>query len=138
MKRLPALSAVCLVLVFLQIALSGCVPVAAPAQPTSAPLVTAEARATPGTPPETTAPESAGEAGVLRLATTTSTADTGLLDYLLPDFEAANNCTVDVVAVGTGQAIAIGQKGDADVLLVHARSKRTSSWRMGMRRNGTT
>jgi tungstate transport system substrate-binding protein len=58
---------------------------------------------------------------VLRLATTTSTADSGLLDAILPDFQAKFNVRVDVVAVGTGQAIAIGQKGDADVLLVHAR-----------------
>ncbi len=58
----------------------------------------------------------------LRLATTTSTADTGLLDVLLPPFEKANNCKVDVVAVGTGQALEIGRKGDADVLLVHARA----------------
>jgi tungstate transport system substrate-binding protein len=57
------------------------------------------------------------------MATTTSTADSGLLDYLLPAFEKANNIKVDVVAVGTGQAIAIGQKCDADVLLVHARSQ---------------
>jgi tungstate transport system substrate-binding protein len=59
----------------------------------------------------------------LRLATTTSTADTGLLDAILPAFEKANNCKVDVVAVGTGQAIEIGRKGDADVLLVHARAQ---------------
>jgi tungstate transport system substrate-binding protein len=58
---------------------------------------------------------------VLRLATTTSTEDSGLLDYILPDFESANNATVDVVAVGTGQALEIGGKGDADVVLVHSR-----------------
>ncbi len=57
----------------------------------------------------------------LRLSTTTSTADSGLLTFILPDFEKKFNCKVDVVAVGTGQAIAIGQKGDADVLLVHDR-----------------
>jgi len=59
----------------------------------------------------------------LLLATTTSTADTGLLDYLLPIFGKANNCKVDFVAVGTGQAIEIGRRGDADVLLVHARAQ---------------
>jgi len=58
---------------------------------------------------------------VLRLATTTSTADTGLLDAILPDFERRCACRVDVVAVGTGQALALGRRGDADVLLVHAR-----------------
>ena len=69
---------------------------------------------------------SAGQApatapAVLRLATTTSTADTGLLAAILPAFERAAGCRVDVVAVGTGQAIEIGRRGDADVLLVHAR-----------------
>jgi tungstate transport system substrate-binding protein len=58
---------------------------------------------------------------VLRLATTTSTADSGLLDAILPDFEAECGCRVDVVAVGTGQALEIGAKGDADVVLVHSR-----------------
>jgi tungstate transport system substrate-binding protein len=59
----------------------------------------------------------------LRLATTTSTADSGLLTFILPDFEKKFNCKVDTVAVGTGQAIEIGTKGDADVLLVHARAQ---------------
>lgn len=57
---------------------------------------------------------------VLRLATTTSTRDSGLLDVLLPKFESAHNCRVDVVAVGTGAALKLGERGDADVLLVHA------------------
>ncbi len=59
----------------------------------------------------------------LRLATTTSTQDTGLLDAILPVFEQRYNATVEVVAVGTGQALAIGAKGDADVVLVHARKQ---------------
>ncbi|MDD1768228.1 MAG: hypothetical protein LUQ27_06680, partial [Methanomassiliicoccales archaeon] len=54
----------------------------------------------------------------LMLATTTSTQDSGLLDYILPDFESKYNCVVDVVAVGSGQAMEIGKRGDADVLLV--------------------
>lgn len=61
------------------------------------------------------------EEGKLILATTTSTADSGLLDYLLPDFEAIYNVNVDVIAVGTGQALKLGEAGDADVVLVHAR-----------------
>ncbi|MEA2011163.1 MAG: substrate-binding domain-containing protein [Actinomycetota bacterium] len=60
---------------------------------------------------------------VLRLATTTSTNDSGLLDALLPAFETEHNARVDVVAVGTGQAIALGEVGDADVILVHARAR---------------
>lgn len=63
------------------------------------------------------------EPEVLRLATTTSTEDSGLLAEILPDFEAANNARVDVVAVGTGQALALGEAGDADVILVHARGR---------------
>ena len=67
--------------------------------------------------------QGAGEPEVLRLATTTSTEDSGLLEAILPDFEAEHNARVDVVAVGTGQAIALGEAGDADVILVHARSR---------------
>lgn len=56
------------------------------------------------------------------LATTTSTQDTGLLDVLVPAFEKASGVTVKTIAVGTGAALAMGEKGDADVLLVHAPS----------------
>jgi len=59
----------------------------------------------------------------LRLATTTSTENSGLLAELLPPFEQANDCKVDVIAVGTGKAIKLGEAGDVDVVLVHARSK---------------
>ncbi len=59
----------------------------------------------------------------LRLATTTSTENSGLLAELLPPFEKANNCQVDVIAVGTGKAIKLGVNGDVDVVMVHARSK---------------
>lgn len=59
----------------------------------------------------------------LRLATTTSTDNSGLLKVLLPPFEQYNNCKVDVIAVGTGKAIKLGETGDVDVILVHARTK---------------
>lgn len=59
----------------------------------------------------------------LRLATTTSTENSGLLAELLPPFDQANNCQVDVIAVGTGKAIKLGETGDVDVVMVHARSK---------------
>jgi len=54
------------------------------------------------------------------LATTTSTYDSGLLDHLLPEFERRSEIDVKVVAVGTGQALALARRGDADVVLVHA------------------
>lgn len=57
----------------------------------------------------------------LKLATTTSTQDSGLLDVLLPEFEKDTNYKVKVIAVGSGQAIEMGEAGDVDVLLVHSR-----------------
>lgn len=65
----------------------------------------------------------ASDPEVLRLATTTSTYDSGLLDAILADFEELHDARVEVVAVGTGQALALGEAGDADVVFVHARVK---------------
>ena len=59
----------------------------------------------------------------LILATTTSTYDSGLLDHLLPNFETKYNAKVEIIAVGTGQAIKTAEQGDADVILVHARAR---------------
>ena len=108
-------------LVALTTILSACAPTAtapvaptAAAEPTQAPVLTKA-------PEPTAAPAGKAEPTKLILATTTSTADSGLLDYLLPDFEKKFGAKVDVVAVGTGQALEIGGKGDADVLLVHSR-----------------
>ncbi|MBX3024034.1 substrate-binding domain-containing protein [bacterium] len=56
----------------------------------------------------------------LRLATTTSTESSGLLGYLLPAFEQAFHLQVDVVAVGSGQALTLAENGDVDVVLAHA------------------
>ncbi len=72
-------------------------------------------------PPNYDPPPEAGTKDELVLATTTSTYDSGLLDAILPDFEAKTGIRVRVIAVGTGQALALGRAGDADVLLVHAR-----------------
>ncbi|MBU0570909.1 MAG: substrate-binding domain-containing protein [Candidatus Omnitrophica bacterium] len=58
---------------------------------------------------------------ILKLATTTSTYETGLLDHVLPEFERDHNCKVHVISVGTGKAIELGKNGDVDVILVHAR-----------------
>ncbi len=63
-------------------------------------------------------PAQAGQAVIL--ATTTSTQDSGLLDVLVPLFEKQTGLTVKTIAVGTGQALALGAKGEADVCLVHA------------------
>lgn len=57
---------------------------------------------------------------VMILATTTSTQDSGLLDELIPLFEAQTGYQVKTVAVGTGQALALGKRGEADALLTHA------------------
>jgi tungstate transport system substrate-binding protein len=56
----------------------------------------------------------------LRLATTTSVQDSGLMPYLLPHFEKKCGCKVDVIAVGTGQALKLASNGDVDMVLVHA------------------
>jgi tungstate transport system substrate-binding protein len=64
------------------------------------------------------APAAAGQAVIL--STTTSTQDSGLLDVLVPMFEKKTGYTVKTISVGTGQALALGAKGEADVCLVHA------------------
>lgn len=59
--------------------------------------------------------------GSIILATTTSTENSGLLDYILPYFKKETGIDVKVVAVGTGKALQMGRDGEADVLLVHAK-----------------
>ena len=106
----------------LAIALSACAP-AKPA-PTEAPATVAPTDVPPPTAtavpptPEPTIPANP----TLILATTTSTQDSGLLDVLIPLFEAETGFTVQTVAVGSGQAMTMGQEGNADVLLVHSPS----------------
>jgi len=58
----------------------------------------------------------------IKMATTTSTDNSGLLHYLLPKFEADCGCKIHYTAVGTGAALKLGENGDVDVVLVHARS----------------
>lgn len=58
---------------------------------------------------------------VVKMSTTTSTENSGLLAYLLPEFEAASGIKVQVIAVGTGKALELARNGDVDVTLVHAR-----------------
>jgi len=58
---------------------------------------------------------------IIVLATTTSTYDSGLLDYLMPIFQEKYNAKVHIISVGTGQAIEIAKRGDADLVLVHSK-----------------
>ena len=64
--------------------------------------------------------EEAQGGGEIILATTTSTQDSGLLDYILPVFEEESGYSVSVVSVGSGEAMTMGENGEADVLLVHS------------------
>jgi len=77
------------------------------------------------------------EAPFITLASTTSTEQSGLFGHLLPAFTAATGIEVRVIAVGTGQALKIGQNGDADVLLVHDRAAElrfvAEGWGVGRR-----
>jgi tungstate transport system substrate-binding protein len=75
-------------------------------------------------PPQPARPE-------LLLATTTSTQDSGLLDVIIPDFEKKTGYKVKTSAVGTGAALAIGARGDADVVLVHAPSLEADFMKQG-------
>lgn len=101
------------VLFLFAILLSACAPA------TAAPTVT-QAPAT-ATPAEAASQAASAPANPnLILATTTSTQDSGLLDVLIPLFEQQSGYKVQTVAVGSGQAMEMGQQGNADVLLVHS------------------
>jgi tungstate transport system substrate-binding protein len=76
-----------------------------------------------GQAPSTTESAQAPARRNVILATTTSTQDSGLLDVLVPMFEKQTGCRVKTIAVGTGEALAMGKRGDADVLLAHAPEK---------------
>lgn len=67
-------------------------------------------------------PASAADTRV-RCASTTSTLNSGFFDHILPMVEHETGVTVDVVAVGTGAALEIGKRGDADLVLVHAKDE---------------
>jgi tungstate transport system substrate-binding protein len=127
MRKLYPIISVLFILVLVLSACAQAAPTEAPAS--EQPAIEQPAAEEPA-PQEPTAEEPAAEEVVVEeptgesiiLATTTSTADSGLLDYILPDFEAKTGVKVDVIAVGTGQALELGVNGDADVLLVHARA----------------
>ncbi len=60
------------------------------------------------------------DSAILRLATTTSVENSGLLDYLLPSFHQRCQCQVYVMSVGSGKAMVLGRRGDADLLITHS------------------
>jgi tungstate transport system substrate-binding protein len=105
LRRLAALAGIA-------IALGACSPSTGTSSPPSA------------SAPAASASQAAASASTsstqLILATTTSLQDSGLLDVLVPAFQKASGLTVKTVAVGTGQALTMGQEGNADVLFVHA------------------
>jgi len=82
-------------------------------------LLALSACASSGATPSSTTAVSSNSKTII-LATTTSTQDSGLLDELIPAFESASGYQVKTVAVGSGQALKMGEEGNADVLLVHA------------------
>src|SRR3989441_401855 len=73
-----------------------------------------------GTAPDRPLPPGTAQSREVLLATTTSTRDAGLLDSLVPVFERTSGYNVKVIAVGSGQALEMGRRGDADVVLAHA------------------
>ncbi len=111
-------------LVLISMLATACTP-AAPAVESEEPVAEEPAAEEPAAE-EPSAEEPAAEEATpaeLILATTTSTQDSGLLDYLLPKFEEEFNVKMNVIAVGSGQALQMGMDGDADVLLVHSPAK---------------
>jgi tungstate transport system substrate-binding protein len=106
----------------LMLALALMVSACASPAPTEAPAPEPVATESPATEAPTEAPtEAAAPANPnIILATTTSTQDSGLLDVLVPLFEEQSGYIVQTIAVGSGQAMTMGEEGNADVLLVHA------------------
>jgi len=102
-------------LIALVLVAAACSSAASPSRQASAPV----ASAAPASAAASGAAIPAGSSALI-LATTTSLQDSGLLDVLVPAFEKASGYTVKTVAVGTGQALTMGQQGNADVLFVHA------------------
>jgi len=105
------------ILFLLALLLSACAP-ATPAA-TQQPATSTPTEVQPTAVPPTSEPTKPANPTLI-LATTTSTQDSGLLDVLIPMFEKQTGYTVKIVAVGTGQALKMGEEGNADVLLVHA------------------
>lgn len=114
-----------IVLLAMMTALTACAPKTAETAAATTTAVTTAAATTEA--PTTAAPETDSnivevENPVIRLSTTTSVNDSGLLPYLQPHFETATGYTLEVTSAGTGAAIEKGRMGDADCLLVHAKA----------------
>ncbi|MBL8062201.1 MAG: substrate-binding domain-containing protein [Anaerolineales bacterium] len=108
-------------LLVLSLTLAACASPAPIEAPATEEVLATEAPATEAAteaPTEAAAPANPN----IILATTTSTQDSGLLDVLVPMFEEQSGYTVQTIAVGTGEALKMGEEGNADVLLVHAPS----------------
>lgn len=98
-------------------------PAEAPAEaPAEVPADATEEAQVPEESPEEAENEAVEKKGVLMMATTTSTADTGLLDYLAPIFLEETGWELQWNAVGTGEALKMGENGDVDIVLVHAKA----------------
>ncbi len=106
----------------LALALAACAPGATPAPTFVLEVSTAAPTAASTTQAAVTAVPTRPARASMILATTTSTQDSGLLDVLIPMFQKDTGYNVKVVAVGSGQALQMGQQGNADVLLVHSPS----------------
>ncbi|AGB01733.1 substrate-binding domain-containing protein [Methanoregula formicica] len=111
--------AVIIAVLFVSALIAGCT--STPSKTAAAPTTAAPAAATTAAPAAPVTTESGKE--TLVIATTTSLYDTGLLDYLQPMFEKQYNVKLKITSQGTGKAIELAKKGDADVLLVHSPSQ---------------
>jgi tungstate transport system substrate-binding protein len=123
MKNKSTHSSIFTLVILLVLGLTACSPAAtATSAPTDVPVTQAPIQPPTATVEPSVTPYPTPVHPNLILATTTSTQDSGLLDYLIPLFEQETGFIVQTVAVGSGAAIQMGQEGNADVLLVHAPS----------------
>jgi tungstate transport system substrate-binding protein len=123
-KRVHAgLISIVFVMLFLAACFAGCTGQTPATPATAAPTAAATPAETAAATQAPTPVPTAAEQSTLLIATTTSLYDTGLLDYLQPMFEKKYNVKLKITSQGTGKAIELAKKGDADVLLVHSPSQ---------------
>lgn len=117
------LVAIATVLSLVSVIFAGCgAQSQSPVSSAAAQSVSQSSAASSEAPTPSSVPESVPVKGKIILSTTTSTQDSGLLEFLLPVFTKVTGWEVDTIAVGTGAAIQMGRDGEADVLLVHSRA----------------